>query len=78
MATWTKKSFSSAGVTEHPPGDGIDQLQKLLRGKVVLALDVSGSMTMRDAGKDKNSQRLQQAVLGCRGFIRGDYSGCGG
>ena len=40
MATWTKKTFSSTGVTEYPAGPGLGALQSQFGGKVVLALDV--------------------------------------
>ncbi len=69
MAGWVKKGFESVGVTEYPPGDGLDQLQLEFGGKVILALDVSGSMARRDAGPDGNAQRLATAFLGCHRFI---------
>ncbi|MDN6554681.1 MAG: hypothetical protein L0K48_06955, partial [Bifidobacterium mongoliense] len=37
--------------------------------RLVLALDVSGSMACRDAGPDHQTPRLTQAVLGCETFI---------
>lgn len=69
MATWTKKNFESVGVTEHPAGEGLDALQRLFSGAVVLALDVSGSMEIHDAGPDHDVQRLAQAVQGCCAFV---------
>lgn len=61
MATWTKKDFGSAGVTEYPAGPALDHLKRRFGGAVVLALDVSSSMS---------GHRLEQAVRGCRRFIR--------
>lgn len=69
-ARWMKKAFDSTGVTEYPPGPGFPELQRRFGGRVVLALDVSGSMTTRDAGRDRRTARLQQAILGCRVFIQ--------
>ena len=60
MATWTKKDFDAAGVTEYPVGPALDQLRRNFGGSVVLALDVSGSM---------EGERIEKAVRGCRRFI---------
>jgi len=71
MASWIKKSFDATGVTEYPAGAGLDELQKQFGGgSVILALDVSGSMGSNDAGVGRNTQRLSQAVLGCKAFVR--------
>ena len=61
MATWTKKDFGSTGVTEYPAGPALDQLERRFGGAVVLALDVSSSMS---------GHNLRQAVQGCRRFVR--------
>ena len=61
MATWTKKEFGSTGVTEYPAGPALDQLERRFGGAVVLALDVSSSMS---------GHNLRQAVQGCRRFVR--------
>ena len=60
MATWTKKRFESQPVTETPPGTNLERLQASLSGSVVLALDVSGSMS---------GSRLSEAKEGCRRFF---------
>ena len=61
MASWTKQVFASVGVTESPPGPGLSDLQRRFGGgRVILALDVSGSMA---------GDRLAQAKVGCQRFI---------
>lgn len=69
MANWIKRAFASNGVTEYPVGPGLEDLQHRFGGSVVLALDISGSMSVRDAGPDHSMERLGQAVLGCRAFV---------
>ncbi|WP_322613904.1 vWA domain-containing protein [Dermacoccus abyssi] len=59
-AGWTRKSFSSDGVTEYPVGPNFERLRSRFGGAVVLALDVSGSM---------QGDRLIKAVKGCKRFI---------
>ncbi|MGV1004576.1 MAG: vWA domain-containing protein [Candidatus Nanopelagicales bacterium] len=59
-AGWTRKSFSSDGVTEYPVGPHFQRLRSRFGGAVVLALDVSGSMS---------GGRITKAVTGCRRFI---------
>lgn len=69
MATWTKKTFESTGVTEYPAGAGLTELARRFGGRVMLALDVSGSMAARDSGPDHAMVRLEQAIAGCERFI---------
>jgi Mg-chelatase subunit ChlD len=59
-AGWTRKAFTSDGVTEHPTGPNFARLRDSFGGAVVLALDVSGSMA---------GDRIVKAVNGCRRFI---------
>ena len=59
-AGWTRKSFSSDGVTEFPVGPNFQRLRSRFGGAVVLALDVSGSM---------QGDRIIKAVNGCKRFI---------
>jgi hypothetical protein len=59
-AGWTRKSFSSDGVTEYPSGPELGRLRARFGGAVILALDVSGSM---------QGDRLAKAVTGCNRFI---------
>lgn len=58
---WIRKSFEAAGLTQHPTGRHLDAVQNRFGGAVFLCLDVSGSM---------HGERIRQAVLGCRTFIR--------
>lgn len=60
MAGWTKKNFQADPVTEFIPGPNLGRLQASLSGAVILALDVSGSMS---------GDRLVQAKRGCHRFI---------
>ncbi len=59
-AGWTRRAFSSNGVTEFPIGPNFERLRSRYGGAVVLALDVSGSM---------QGDRLVKAVAGCHAFI---------
>lgn len=59
-AGWTRKSFSSDGVTEYPVGSNFQRLRSRFGGAVILALDVSGSM---------QGDRIGKAVKGCQRFI---------
>lgn len=54
MATWTKRRFASQPVTESPPGRNLERLQASLSGVVVLALDVSSSMSGISLSEAKN------------------------
>lgn len=60
MAGWTKKDFQADPVTEFLPGPNLARLKASFSGAVILALDVSGSMS---------GGRLEQAKQGCRRFI---------
>ncbi|OBG82650.1 hypothetical protein A5699_05730 [Mycobacterium sp. E802] len=60
MAGWTKKTFQADPVTEFLPGPHLGRLQASFMGVVILALDVSGSMS---------GDRLDQARKGCQRFI---------
>lgn len=59
-AGWTRKTFSSDGVTEYPVGTNLERLSFRFGGAVILALDVSGSMS---------GERTTKAVAGCARFI---------
>ncbi|MDR1394375.1 MAG: VWA domain-containing protein [Bifidobacteriaceae bacterium] len=69
MASWTRRIFDSAGVTEYPAGPALERLGSRFGGSVILALDVSGSMARHDAGPKKSAARLEEAKRGCAGFI---------
>ncbi|OBJ98316.1 hypothetical protein A5746_12940 [Mycolicibacterium conceptionense] len=60
MAGWTKKNFQADPVTEFVPGPNLGRVQASFMGAVILALDVSGSMS---------GDRLEQARKGCQRFI---------
>jgi Mg-chelatase subunit ChlD len=59
-ATWVRRDFAAAGVTQSPPGGYLAKLQEPYFGKVLLCIDVSGSM----------SGRLHHAVAGARQFAQ--------
>jgi Mg-chelatase subunit ChlD len=61
MPGWIRRSFSSPGLTQIPPGRHLAALQSRYDGGVVmLCIDVSGSMSGR---------RLAEAVRGARAFV---------
>lgn len=60
MASWIRRSFSAAGVTQIPPGLHLSALQSRFGGTVMLCIDVSGSM---------NGRPILEAVKGAREFV---------
>lgn len=66
MTDWVRRSFDSLGPTQSPPGRHLDRLQDRYMGKVLLCLDVSGSMLEYDGTRQT---RLQRAVAGARRFV---------
>jgi Mg-chelatase subunit ChlD len=61
MADWIRRSFSSAGLTQIPPGRHLRTLQDRFGGGIVmLCIDVSGSMDGRP---------IREAVRGARTFV---------
>ncbi len=61
MAYWIRRSFTSPGLTQIPPGPHLGKLQgKYGGGTVMLCIDVSGSMDGRPLG---------EAVRGARTFV---------
>jgi uncharacterized protein with von Willebrand factor type A (vWA) domain len=60
MATWIRRSFTSPGLTQIPPGPHLGALQERFGGTVMLCIDVSGSMT---------GTPLAEAVRGARQFV---------
>ncbi|HEY6793022.1 MAG TPA: hypothetical protein VI365_37510, partial [Trebonia sp.] len=61
MASWIRRSFTSPGLTQIPPGPHLGKLQgKYGGGTVMLCIDVSGSMDGRP---------LTEAVRGARTFV---------
>jgi predicted metal-dependent peptidase len=66
MADWIRRRFDAVGVTQSPPGPHLAALQAPYLGKVLLCIDVSGSMAACDGGP---SSRLRRAVAGAERFI---------
>ena len=61
MADWIRRSFSSAGLTQIPPGSHFGALQNRFGGgTVMLCIDVSGSMDGRP---------ILEAVRGAKKFV---------
>jgi len=63
---WIKRPYDAVGVTQMPPGPYLPLLQEPYVGKVLLCIDVSGSMSARDKG---GRTRLQRAVAGAEQFV---------
>lgn len=61
VATWTRKVFNAAGLTQIPPGPYCRALQSKHGGTVMLMIDVSGSMYGRP---------ILAAVAGAKEFVR--------
>jgi len=61
VADWIRRQFTSAGITQFPPGDYLPQVQGQFGGAVMLMIDVSGSMY---------GQPIENAVIGARAFVR--------
>jgi predicted metal-dependent peptidase len=59
-AAWVRRDYSAIGVTQSPPGPHLRALQSRYTGKVLLCIDVSGSMS---------GHPLRQAVAGAREFF---------
>ena len=60
MADWIRRSFTSAGLTQIPPGPHLGALQGRYGGTVMLCIDVSGSM---------DGMPIMEAVRGAREFV---------
>jgi uncharacterized protein with von Willebrand factor type A (vWA) domain len=61
MASWIRRSFTSPGLTQIPPGPHLRAVQaKYGGGTVILCIDVSGSM---------DGTPLKEAVRGARTFV---------
>ncbi|GIJ48320.1 hypothetical protein Val02_52060 [Virgisporangium aliadipatigenens] len=59
MSTWIRRDYTGVGVTQSPPGRHLAAVQAPFIGKVLLCIDVSGSM----------SGRLHHAVAGAERFV---------
>lgn len=60
MADWIRRSFSSPGLTQVPPGPHLGALQNRFGGTVMLCIDVSGSM---------DGAPILEAVRGAQQFV---------
>lgn len=60
MATWIRRPFGAAGLTQIPPGPHLAALQARFGGTVMLCIDVSGSM---------DGAPILAAVQGAREFV---------
>ena len=65
MSGWIRREFGGVGVTQYRPGRHFAAVQEPYLGKVLLCIDVSGSMSFRD-GADT---RLDEARRGARQFV---------
>ncbi len=45
VASWVRRDFSGVGVTQHRPGPHLAAVQAHFRGRALLCIDVSGSMS---------------------------------
>jgi Mg-chelatase subunit ChlD len=61
MATWIRRPFGAAGLTQIPPGPHLAVLQARFGGTVMLCIDVSGSM---------DGVPIREAVRGAEEFVR--------
>lgn len=78
MSMWMKKIISAEGVTEYLPGPHLDLLEARFGGSgaVMLLLDVSGSMSIREGGTGKlGKRRLELAQQGCAAFLEDAVGG---
>lgn len=66
MTEWIRREYAGVGVTQYRPGPYLSAVQEPYRGKVMLCIDVSGSMATRDGMRT----RLEEATRGARGFVR--------
>jgi Mg-chelatase subunit ChlD len=62
---WVRKSFDGVGVTQFPPGRALPAVQERYVSHVVLCIDVSGSMCIREGA----GTRLDAAKRGAERFI---------
>lgn len=66
MSAWIRREYSGIGVTQYRPGPYLRQVQEPYQGKVVLCIDVSGSMSLGEGLRT----RLEEAQRGARTFVR--------
>lgn len=61
VAGWVRRNYDGVGVTQHPPGRHLPEVQDHYLGKVLLCIDVSGSMS---------GEPLREAVAGGLEFVQ--------
>ncbi|MGC5031770.1 vWA domain-containing protein [Micromonospora sp. DT229] len=66
MSDWIRRTYDAIGVTQAPPGRHLAALQEPYVGKVLLCIDVSGSMAEYDGGL---VTRLKRVSTGAKQFI---------
>jgi uncharacterized protein (DUF58 family) len=65
MSDWIRRDYQGIGMTQSPPGRYLAALQKPYLGRVILCIDVSGSMATYEHGRT----RLAHAVAGAQRFV---------
>ena len=60
-AGWVRRNYDGVGVTQYRPGQYLRAVQEHYLGKVLLCIDVSGSMS---------GEPLRQAIMGGVGFVK--------
>ena len=65
MSSWIRRDFGGIGVTQHRPGPHLAAVQEPYQGKVILCIDVSGSMAAREG----RHTRLEEAKRGAAQFV---------
>lgn len=65
MTNWVRRNYDGVGPTQYPAGPYLPAVQEPYLGKVLLCIDVSGSMS----SQEKGGTRLQLAVAGARRFV---------
>jgi Mg-chelatase subunit ChlD len=65
VSEWIRREFGGVGVTQYRPGKHLGAVQEPYLGKVLLCIDVSGSMSFRDGTRT----RLEEAKRGARQFV---------
>jgi uncharacterized protein with von Willebrand factor type A (vWA) domain len=60
MASWIRRPFSAAGLTQIPTGPHLRAIQSQYGGTVMLCIDVSGSM---------HGRPIQEAIRGAQAFV---------
>lgn len=66
MADWVRRNYDAIGVTQTPPGPYLPAVQDPYLGKVILCIDVSGSMALVSRGRTQ----LDWAVAGAERFVQ--------